>query len=276
MKIIANELLEILDENEIIKNDENPKLLYSHIFNTLNSLYYDIKYYRIYIYSLENLKIIHDIILIHPVNDIALLNNDKELVILNKRQILICHLNNNNNFELDYNIYDPLFYHLSKIIPYNQTSFFVTNCYDKKHLFFYNKKNETFELEFFIASKRFIDTTEILIVNENKFIIQLSFYSEEGYFIILDNNINELKKYICKEDKRFDLFENDKNFQYIIPNILGDHLYKFETKIIVLNKSELYIVDINIKNIISHFIFNDIEKIFFLKDNFYCKKKEKY
>ena len=122
-----------------------------------------------------------------------------------------------------------------------------------------------------------METANILIVNENTIILLLSHYNKDGYLFFLDNNIDKLKKYICKEDKsiNLDLLKNDKNFQYIIPNILGDHLYKFENKIIVLNNSELYIVDINIKNIISHFIFNDIEKIFFLKDNFYCKKNGK-
>ena len=274
LKIIANKLLEILDEKEIIKINDNPKVLCSHIFNILNSLYYDIKYYRIYIYSLENLNIIHDIIVLYPVNDIALLNNDKELVILNKRQILICHLNNNNKFELNYYIYDPLFYHLSKIIPYNNTSFFVTNFYDNNHLFFYNKKNENFELEFFILSKEYIETANILIVNENTIILLLSCYNKDGYLFFFDYNIDKLKEYIYKEEKsiNLDLLKKDKNFQYIILNILGGHLYKFENKVIALNNSELYIIDINIKNVISHFIFPDIEKIFFLKDNFYCKK----
>ena len=77
----------------------------------------------ILIFSNKDLTLLYKIVEDHIIYDISLINNDKELIFLTNKEIIIYHLTNKNIYEFSYIINNKskyLYENYDKIYPYNK------------------------------------------------------------------------------------------------------------------------------------------------------------
>lgn len=297
-----NQISELF-ENNTIKENINSHITNNNIIQIEKFKKNDDenKYYQIFIYSINNFTLlyhINDIFdreYIFMINDIVLINEQKELIIAESQKLYIFNLKD-NNFILNYKINNPITdifnvkQSFTKIIIYDDNNFFITNRVlevSENPICLYRRNKEGhFKYLYSIYYGNEPEGLDVLILSNNKFIFQLneSYEYDRGYFMIYDftpcyDDEDQDDNY-CDKNDEYNYFINKENyymsndinkFRKKIIEIKGNDLYKFNDKVILRNYSEFYVIDIEIEQIISHFIFSyEIEKLIEYKNNFYC------
>ena len=296
-----NQLTELFEKNTI-KDNINSHITHYNIIQIekLKKNNDENKYYHIFIYSINNFALlyhINDIFdrdYIFVINDIVLINEQKELIIAESQKLYFFNLKD-NNFILDYKINNPITdifnvkQSFTKIIIYDDNNFFITNRVfevSENPICLYRRNKEGhFKFLYSIYYGNEPEGLDVLILSKNKFIFQLNetYENDKGYFLIYDFNLyyneNQDDNYYNKDGK-YNCFIDDDNyymsndidkFRKKIIELNGNELYKFNDKVILRNYSEFYVIDIEMEKIISHFIFSyEIEKLIEYKHNFYC------
>ena len=260
-------------------------------------------YYQIFIYSTDNFNLLYHLKeselfeikdYYSKIRDIALLNNQKELIIAKPLKLYIFTLINNNfihSYTIDNPIHDTFNTKQSfkKIIIYNNNNFFVTNeileCSENPICLFRRNKNSAFDFLYSIYYGNEPEGYDVLILNKNKFIFQLNetYENNIGYFMIYSYNKDNDYYYDIygsfddnkEKGENFNLRKYDKN----IIKIKGDELYVFDDDKVILKNdsefSEFYIIDVNVEKIINHIIIKyRINRLLNYQGNFYGINEE--